>query len=270
MTSTVGDGEGVHATADPRDRTPVLAAIDVSRAFGAVRALQQVTVSIYAGEVVGLVGDNGAGKSTLLKILSGADTPDSGTVMLRGTPVWFSTCEVARHAGVETVYQDLALAPELTIAENIFLGNEPIRTGIASRVLGICNRRVMAQRAEEILNSLGIVVPSVESKVGTLSGGQRQAVAIARSVLWVKSCVLMDEPTAALGVVESEEVIRIVRAARDRGLAILVISHSMPEIFKFADRLVVLRHGRKVAEKIIGETSQQEIVGFMTGALSEV
>jgi len=237
----------------------------VSRYFGPVRALTSVSLAVARGEVVCLVGDNGAGKSTLMKILAGADLPDEGVVVVDGTPVLLSSPAAARIRGIETVYQDLALAPDLSITENMFLGRELAATSWIGRAFGLRDSSTMQARARDALDALHVQVPSVTTPVARLSGGQRQAVAIARAVLWAKAIVLLDEPTAALGVVETNEVISVVRSARDQGLGVLVVSHSIQEVYRLADRIVVLRNGRKVGDRLASELPEEELLGLMTG-----
>lgn len=243
-------------------RTPILRAVGIWKRFGAVQALQDVSVDLYAGEVLGLVGDNGAGKSTLIKILSGVYPPDRGTVELDGRPVRFSSPRDARAAGIETIYQDLALAENVDVAGNIFLGRE---MGYGWGVLRVLARRRMEAEASRVLDRLEIVVPSVRTLVRSLSGGQRQAVAIGRAVYWDARIVIMDEPTAALGVRERARVLDLVRRLREGGVAVIMISHSMPDVFAVCDRILVLRRGVKVGERRTAETSEEEIVRLMVG-----
>jgi simple sugar transport system ATP-binding protein len=211
------------------------------------------------------VGDNGAGKSTLLKILAGADLPDEGAVVLDGAPVLLSSPVAARMRGIETVYQDLALAADLSVADNMFLGRELGVSSWVGRALGLRDTHAMQARAREALDALRIEIPSVTAPVARLSGGQRQAVAIARAVMWAKAVVLLDEPTAALGVVETNEVIDVVRSVRNQGLGVLVVSHSVEEVYRLADRIVVLRNGRKVGDRLSSELPEEELLGLMTG-----
>ncbi|MDR7417218.1 MAG: ATP-binding cassette domain-containing protein, partial [Armatimonadota bacterium] len=225
-------------------------------------ALQDVDVDLYPGEVLGLVGDNGAGKSTLIKILSGVYPPDAGSIELEGRPVRFTSPREARAAGIETIYQDLALAENLDVAGNIFLGREP---GYGWGVLRILARRQMETASTQVLQRLEIQLPSVRTLVRHLSGGQRQAVAISRAVYWEARIVIMDEPTAALGVRERSRVLDLVRRLRDEGKSVLLISHSMPDIFAVCDRIVVLRRGLKVGERQTAQTTEEEIVRMMMG-----
>lgn len=243
-------------------RRPVLRAVGIWKRFGAVQALQDVSLDLYAGEVLGLVGDNGAGKSTLIKVLSGVYSPDRGTIELDGRPVRFSSPRDARAAGIETIYQDLALAENIDVAGNIFLGRE---MGYGWGVLRVLARRRMEAEASRVLDRLEIVVPSVRTLARSLSGGQRQAVAIGRAVYWDARIVIMDEPTAALGVRERARVLDLVRRLREGGVAVIMISHSMPDVFAVCDRILVLRRGMKVGERLTAETSEEEIVRLMVG-----
>ena len=238
-------------------------AIALEKEFGHVRALQGASLRVHRGEVVALVGDNGAGKSTFLKTLAGVHAPDAGELRILGTAVTLSSVRDAHALGVQVVYQDLALAPDLSVAESMFLGHER-RSRRWSR-LGVLDRRAMADDASEALRRLGVSLPDVEVDIASLSGGQRQAVAIARAVRWAKGVLLMDEPTAALGVRQTEIVTDVIRAAANEGLAVLVISHDMPHMLKTADRIAVLRHGRVVSDRPAAEMDITKIVGSMLG-----
>jgi simple sugar transport system ATP-binding protein len=222
-------------------------ATGLAKAFGHVQALVSATLSVHRGEVVALFGDNGAGKSTLLKCICGVLHPDAGVIKIDGQPVALSSVRDAQRLGIDVVFQDLALAPELTVAENIFLGHELYRERFP-RWLGVLDRRLMERRADGVLRSLGIHLPSLDEPVKSLSGGQRQAVAIARATMWARSAILFDEPTAALGARQSEIVMQLVRRIAGQGLAVLVISHDIPRMLSAADRLVVMRHGSTVWE----------------------
>ena len=238
---------------------------DIHVSFGAVRALRGVDISVDRGEVVGLVGDNGAGKSTLIKVLAGVYRPDQGSISIEGEPVRFHEPDDARKAGIETVYQDLALVDTLDVTANLFLGREQRSRGLMGR-LGFMNKSAMNKKSEESVAELRVNLPSVRTPVSGLSGGQRQAIAIARATSWSRTIVLMDEPTAALGVRESNEVLGLIRDLRDRGLGIVVISHDIPHVFEVADRIVVLRHGAVHLDVAAGDTDPAEIVGTMLGA----
>jgi len=247
---------------------PVLEARGLTRDFGRVVALRGADVLTYAGEVTAIVGDNGAGKSTLIKILSGAIQPDSGDILLDGQPVHFTSPQEARLAGIETVYQDLALAPSLDVAANLFLGRETRQPGLLGS-LGFLNERAMRKRAQEEMANLQIGLTSVLQPVITLSGGQRQAIAVARATAWGKRIVIMDEPTAALGVRETNMVLRLIERVKGAGIAVIMISHSMPEVFEVADRIAILRLGRTVRQMRRDETTMTDVVAFMTGAAVE-
>jgi simple sugar transport system ATP-binding protein len=245
---------------------PLLAAKDLVKAYGQVRALGGANFTVHEGEVVALVGDNGAGKSTLVKCLSGAESPDAGEIRFAGRTVTLNGPTAARRLGIETVFQDLALAPDLDPAMNLYLGRELFRPGILGR-LGALDRRRMRAEAAEAFGDLGVTLRSLRTPVATLSGGQRQAVAVARAVAWATKVVFMDEPTAALGVVQRGRVLDVIRRVRDRGVAVVLISHNMPEVLSVADRIEVLRLGRRVARFGAADTTLEELVGAMTGAL---
>jgi ABC-type sugar transport system ATPase subunit len=248
------------------DRSPLLETHGISKRFGSVQALHGISVTVGHREVVGLVGDNGAGKSTFIKILSGALLPDSGTIVLEGRAVAFATPLDARRAGIETVYQDLALAPALDAAGNLFLGRELIRAGRWGRILRWIDKRAMRERGEQMLGALQIRLQSVATPVEHLSGGQRQAVAVARAVSWGTKLVIMDEPTAALGVAETAKVLDLILQIKASGLSVIFISHNLPNVFRVADRIVVLRLGHKVGELRRTETTMEDVVRLMTGA----
>ncbi len=238
---------------------PVLQAVDISKHFGAVTALDQVSLDIYPGEIAGLVGDNGAGKSTLIKIISAVHRADSGEIVFDGKPVHFGSTADARAAGIETVYQDLALAGNMSVWANIFLGRERIR---GPRLL---DKRGMAREATAMLEQLKINVPPINSPVASLSGGQRQAIAIARAAAWGSKIIIMDEPTAALGVAETATVENVIRGLKSQGFGVLIISHNLDQVFRLADRIWVLRRGSFVGSRRTRETDPQEIVSMITG-----
>jgi D-xylose transport system ATP-binding protein len=237
----------------------------VSKRFGAVQALEDVDFEVRAGEVLGLVGDNGAGKSTLVKIIAGTYSADEGEFFFQGQPVTITSPHAATTLGIATVYQDLALCDNLDTVANLFLGREAVAPGIglATRQL---DETAMERRSHELLEQLAVSIPSVRSEVGTLSGGQRQQVAVARSLLGDPKVVLLDEPTAALGVAQTEQVLALIRRLRERGLGVVVISHNIAELFEVADRIYVLRLGRKAGDFRAGKTSQAEVVAAITGA----
>ncbi|REF35429.1 ATP-binding cassette domain-containing protein [Thermasporomyces composti] len=246
--------------------TPRLQAIGLVKTYGHVQALRGADFSVYPGEVVALVGDNGAGKSTLVKCLSGTERPDAGVIRFDGRVVSLDSPAEARRLGIEVVYQDLALAADLDPAANLFLGREPVRPGLLGR-LGVLDRRYMRRRATKAFGDLGIELPDPSAPVASLSGGQRQSIAVARAVAWASKVVFMDEPTAALGVVQRERVLDVIRRVRDRGVAVVLISHNMPEVLAVADRVEVLRLGQRVARFTAREASLDDLVAAMTGAL---
>lgn len=245
--------------------TALLAGRDIRKSFGHVEALRGVDFDIARGEIVGLVGDNGAGKSTLIGCLSGVLQPDSGKILLNGSPVRLSDPHAARAHGIETVYQDLALAPELEPALNIFLGREIVRSGPLGR-LAFIDRRAMRREAAERLQQLGIDLPRLDKPVSYLSGGQRQAVAIARAIVWARHILLLDEPTAALGVRQSRVVLDTIRRVRDQGITIILISHNLADVFAVTDRILAMRLGRIVVSLETSRTVPDEVVGAITGA----
>jgi simple sugar transport system ATP-binding protein len=242
---------------------PVLQARGVTKHYGQVLALSEADFSACTGEVVALIGDNGAGKSTLIKILVGAETPDSGQILLDGAPLYMGSPLDARRHGIEVVYQDLALAPDLDAAANLYLGRELS----AVPFVRVLRRREMRELAVAAFAELGIELRDIRTPVGMLSGGQRQSVAVARAVAFASRIIFMDEPTAALGVVQRSRVLDVIRRVRDRGIAVVLVSHNMPEVLAVADRVEVLRLGRRVASYTASQTSVDELVGAMTGAL---
>jgi simple sugar transport system ATP-binding protein len=248
----------------PGTATPLLEARNLVKHYGHVLALDGANFTAYAGEVVALIGDNGAGKSTLTKTLSGAIRADSGQILVEGSPVSMNSPLDARRYGIETVYQDLALAPDLDAAANLHLGREIYRF----RPLHILNKPEMRRRAVAAFADLGVELKDVTAPVVTLSGGQRQSVAVARAVAYASKIIFMDEPTAALGVVQRERVLDNIRRVRDRGIAVVLISHNMPEVLAVSDRVEVLRMGRRVARFKASEATVEQLVGAMTGALT--
>jgi simple sugar transport system ATP-binding protein len=243
---------------------PIFEARDIVKRFGRVTALRGVSYDLRAGEVHAIVGDNGAGKSTLIKILSGVMQPTSGEILIDGATVSMATPRDARALGIETVYQDLALANHLDAAANLFLGRESLKPGILGW-LGFLDSRSMRRRAEDELRHLKINIPSVQEPVLGMSGGQRQAVAVARAHAWGSRIVIMDEPTAALGVRESAMVLDLIREVRTNGVSVIMISHNLPETFAVADRITVVRLGRDVATFDTRDSSVEAIVAMMTG-----
>jgi fructose transport system ATP-binding protein len=250
--------------------TPVLQAVGLVKRFGHVVALDGADFELFSGEILAVIGDNGAGKSTLIKALSGALIPDEGEIYLNGEMVHFHNPLDARRMGIETVYQDLAVAPALNIMENIFLGREIRRPGILGSIFHMLDKRQMMSDTVRYMADLKIGIQSMSQPVGTLSGGQRQGVAVARSAAFARNVVIMDEPTAALGVKESRMVVELIRQVRSRGLPVILISHNMPLVFELADRIHIQRLGRRVAVIKPGEYSMSDAVAIMTGAKEAV
>ena len=245
---------------------PLREARGIVKNVGRVRALRGASFTVHSGEVVALIGDNGAGKSTLVKTLSGVHEPDDGEIRFEGQPVTIPTPHAARELGIETVYQDLALAPDLESSANLFLGREAVRSGLLGK-LGFIDKREMRRKTAEAFKTLGVGVQDATAAVATLSGGQRQGVAVARAVTWAGKVVFMDEPTAALGVVQTRNVLDLITRVRDSGLAVVLISHNMPEVMEVSDRVEVLRLGERVARFTTSEASMEDLVAAMTGAL---
>ena len=244
--------------------SPLLALKGISKSFGAVEALKDVDFELRAGEVVGLVGDNGAGKSTLIKAIAGAQPADEGEAFFEGNRVTLTSPQAATRLGIATVYQDLALCENLDVVENLYLGQE-----IGNHIPGVhvLDEPAMEERTLELLDSLGVTtIRSVRIEVAQLSGGQRQAVAITRSLLGEPKVMLLDEPTAALGIVQTREILNLIERLKERGLGVVVISHNLANVFEVADRIVVLRLGRAVASLGADETRREEVVGAITGA----
>jgi fructose transport system ATP-binding protein len=247
---------------------PVIEARGLSKRYGRVVALDQTDFELLPGEILAVIGDNGAGKSTLIKALCGAVIPDSGTITLNGRPVHFKSPIEARLAGIETVYQNLALSPALSIADNMFLGRELRKPGLAGRLFRTLDRSAMQRAAREKLSELGLLtIQSINQSVETLSGGQRQGVAVARAAAFGSRVVIMDEPTAALGVKESRRVLELILDVKRRGLAIVLISHNMPHVFEVADRIHVHRLGKRIAVISPKDYSMSDAVAIMTGAM---
>ncbi len=246
--------------------TPILQARALVKRFGHVVALNGVDFELYPGEITAIIGDNGAGKSTLIKTLSGAFQPDEGEILLDGEHVRFRSPLDARRAGIETVYQDLAVAPSLDIAANIFLGRELRRSGLVGYLLRALDKRTMRREAARHFSELKIGIPSIGQAVENLSGGQRQGVAVARAAAWGRRLVIMDEPTAALGVKETRQVLDLILRVRERGLPVILISHDMPHVFELADRIQIMRLGKRVAVVTPQTHSMPEAVAIMTGA----
>jgi D-xylose transport system ATP-binding protein len=244
---------------------PLLELEGVSKHFGPVQALEGVDFAVRGGEVVALVGDNGAGKSTLVKAISGIHTTDEGKIVFEGRPVKISTPSDAVELGIATVYQDLALCDNLDVVANLFLGHELISSGVGE-VTQSLDETSMEHRSHELLEQFAVTIPSVRSEVGGLSGGQRQQVAVARSLLGEPKVVLLDEPTAALGVAQTATVLALIKRLRERGLGVVVISHNLADVFEVADRVFVLRLGRPAGTFDAHKASQEDVVAAITGA----
>src|SRR5437588_7836043 len=241
-------------------RTPRLLMRGINKSFGAVRALTDVDFEVYAGEVVGLVGDNGAGKSTLIKTIAGVGPADSGEISVEGQPVKITSPQAATRLGIETVYQDLALCDNLDVVANLFLGREDISPIHSLR------ENEMERKGLSVLRTLEVKIPSVRTLVASLSGGQRQSIAVAKSLLRNAKVVLLDEPTAALGVAQTRQVLNLIRRLRDQGLAVVVISHNLADVFEVVDRVIVLRLGKRVATFDVKSTTPERVVSAITGA----
>jgi fructose transport system ATP-binding protein len=248
--------------------TPVLQARGLVKRFGHVTALDGADFDLLPGEVLAVIGDNGAGKSSLIKVLSGAMIPDEGEIRLDGNHVRFHSPNDARRQGIETVYQDLAVAPAMTISENLFLGRELRRPELIGRLFGVLDKKKMLAEAGTHMRSLQIGIRSMKQAVETLSGGQRQGVAVARSAAFARHVVIMDEPTAALGVKESNMVLDLIRKVRDKGLPVILISHNMPHVFEVSDRIHIQRLGKRIAVVRPGEIRMSDAVAIMTGAMN--
>jgi fructose transport system ATP-binding protein len=260
-------------TAEAHDSTaktarPVLQAKGIVRTYGHVVALDGVDLELYPGEVLAVIGDNGAGKSTLIKCLSGAVAPNQGEMLLDGEPVQFRSPQDARTYGIETVYQTLAVAPALDIASNLYLGREVRKPGVLGSVFRMLDGAGMRKTAKEQMTSLGIgTLQNMGQAVESLSGGQRQAVAVARAAAFSSKVIILDEPTAALGVKESNQVLKLIVSIRERGLPVILISHNMPQVFEVADRIHIQRLGKRVAVVSPKTISMADAVAVMTGAI---
>jgi simple sugar transport system ATP-binding protein len=247
---------------------PILEAKGLSRSFGHVRALTKCDFDIYPGEVVALIGDNGAGKSTLVKALTGNLALDEGEMYFQGERVHISSPQEASALGMEVVYQDLALAPHLNPVQNMFLGRETPRKGILGK-LGFMDEKSMKESSVRGFAELGGTVRAMDAPIGSMSGGQRQQVAIARAISWADKVVILDEPTAALGVVQTRNVLDTIKRVKAKGIAVILISHSMPHVLEVADRVQVVRLGTRVVTLKASETTVEQLVGAMTGALDK-
>ncbi|WP_421846760.1 ATP-binding cassette domain-containing protein [Marinomonas sp.] len=250
------------------DKTPVLQTKNLVKRYGSVTAIDHADFELYPGEILAVIGDNGAGKSSLIKALSGALIPDEGEILLDGKPVHFSSPMEARALGIETVYQNLAVSPALNIADNLFLGRELLKPGILGSVFRMLDKKEMERRAKNKMTELGLMtIQNISQAVESLSGGQRQGVAVARSALFGSKVVIMDEPTAALGVKESRRVLNLIKEVRDRGLPIILISHNMPHVFEVADRIHIHRLGKRAAIVTPQSHTMSDAVAIMTGAM---
>jgi D-xylose transport system ATP-binding protein len=258
------------------DRKPLLELTGISKRFGAVQALEDVRFDVCPEEVVALVGDNGAGKSTLIKVISGIYRPDRGTIRWQAREVTMGSPNDAAALGIATVYQDLALCDNLDVVANLFLGHELTTLGgplgpLGSKgALGVMDEITMERRAVEVLRRLSVKIPSVRTPIASLSGGQRQSVAVARSVMGENKVVLLDEPTAALGIAQTHEVLELVKRLRGQGLGVVLISHNLANVFEVADRITVLRLGRWVGTYDAKAVTREQLIGFMTGAVPGV
>jgi len=247
-------------------RKPILEARGITKRFGAVQALRGVDFEVYAGEVVGLVGDNGAGKSTLVKVLSGVHCADSGEIYFEGRRVTINKPRDSTDLGIETVYQDLALCDNLDVVANLFIGRETARPTIPGvKSMAWMDETAMEKRAIDLLKELHIQIPSVRNVIASMSGGQRQSVAVTRSVMWNCKIVILDEPTAALGVEQTRQVINLILRLKERNLGVVVISHNLQEVFDFTDRVTVLRLGRRVATFDTKTSRPEQVVAAITG-----
>ncbi len=249
------------------DTQPIIRARGLMKRYGTVVAMNGCDFDLYPGEILGVIGDNGAGKSTMIKALSGAVNPDHGTIELDGKAIHFRSPDDARHAGIETVYQTLAMSPALSIADNMFLGRELRKPGILGSVFRMTDRAAMREFARKKLSELGLMtIQNIDQAVETLSGGQRQGVAVARAAAFGSKVVILDEPTAALGVKESRRVLDLIKDVRGRGIPIILISHNMPHVFEVCDRVHIHRLGRRLCVIDPKKHSMSDAVAYMTGA----
>lgn len=246
---------------------PILQATNLEKSYGRVIALNSASLELYPGEVLAVVGDNGAGKSSLIKCLSGAEVPDSGEIYLEGELATFSKPQDGRAAGIETVYQSLAVAPALDISANLYLGREIRKKGPLGTIFRALDNSAMKTASKEHISGLGIsTIQNISQAVETLSGGQRQAVAVARAAAFSSKVIILDEPTAALGVRESNQVLKLIERLRERGLPVILISHNMPQVFEVADRIHVQRLGKRAGVVTPTSHTMNDVVGIMTGA----
>jgi len=262
------EGNTMHSVAHTSSHPIVMQAKGLVKKYGQVTALDGVDFELRAGEILAVIGDNGAGKSSLIKALSGALVPDEGEILMNGQPIHMKSPIDARRHGIETVYQDLAVAPAMTIAENLFLGRELFKPGAINKLLRIIDKKLMLEQAIERMNDLKVGIRSMTQAVETLSGGQRQCVAVARAAAFAQHVVIMDEPTAALGVKEGNMVLELIRRVRDKGLPVILISHNMPHVFEIADRIHVQRLGKRATILNPKMVSMSDTVAVMTGAMT--
>jgi ABC-type sugar transport system ATPase subunit len=248
---------------------PALELRGISKSYGPVRALRGVSLTLRPSQVVGLIGDNGAGKSTLISIVSGSAQPDRGQIVVNGVDRRFGSAIDARNAGIETVFQALALAPTLDIVENVYLGREQLRGSVAGRWLRWLDKRAMRREVSAGFERLGLNLPPLNTTVSALSGGQRQAVAIARAVIWGSRIVLLDEPTAALGAKQTEIVLSFIERLKEHGVAVVFVSHNMQQVLRVVDRVVVMRLGQKIFDGDRASLTGPQLVGLMTGVINE-
>ena len=244
---------------------PVLEVRHITKKFGGLIAVDDVDMQVFPGEVVGLLGDNGAGKSTLIKMVSGVYAPTAGQILYQGQAVTIHNPMDALRMGIETIYQDLALAENLNVYSNIFLGREKLKKYLGW--INVLDHDYMLAESKKVLHRLDIEIPSLRNKIGMLSGGQRQAVAISRSIYWDAKLLIMDEPTAALGVAEQKKVLDLVRTLKSQNIPVLIISHQMHDVFSVADRLVIMRRGKKAGERLVKKTNTEEVVGLIVGSV---
>jgi ABC-type sugar transport system ATPase subunit len=244
---------------------PLLEVKNITKRFGGLTAVDDVSVQIYPGEVIGILGDNGAGKSTLIKVISGVYHAEAGQTFFEGRRVKINNAMEALKIGIETIYQDLALAENMNVYSNIFLGREKLKKFLG--LVDVLDHEYMHSESKKVLNRLEIEIPSLKNKIRNLSGGQRQAVAISRSIYWNAKLLIMDEPTAALGVAEQKKVLNLVKNLSSQGVSIIIISHQLHDVFTVATRLIIMRRAKKVAERITKKTSADEVVGLIVGSV---
>ena len=246
-------------------RTPLLELRNIHKRFGAVQALDGVDFEVYAAEVVALVGDNGAGKSTLVKTIAGINHPDAGEILFENKPVTITGPRDVARLGIATVYQDLALCDNLDVVNNLYLGREEVEPHAQ-----LLSEETMERRAVDVLKSLSVKLPHVRTPIASLSGGQRQSVAVSRSVMWDAKVVLLDEPTAALGVAQTKQVLQLIQRLREKGLGVVVISHNLADVFEVCDRITVLRLGKRIADFRVADATREQVVAAITGATSDL